>query len=288
MTEPEDKRNVHQRLAAAMHNCKYIQKEKKQGMSYMIVSHDDVTAKVRPALLEQGIVYYPVSLTRVQGGSQGDITAIDMAVRFVNIDKPDDYFDVQTCGYGKDSQDKGPGKAMSYAVKYALLKAMGLETGEDADLPDTQPNKPINPQVDYGKDNKTLQGTLVNEINSIQDRSILVSWYDERFPVAETLPAEMLALVSQQYENRMTFLTNGGKPEKKFKFVDVKQMDEFGQVAKTEISRCDTIAELTKWTEDNKHVTDALETKRKARMNEIVNERAAAIQAAARNTMEAG
>ena len=55
-----------------------------------------------------------------------------MTVRFVNIDEPQDFFDVQSFGYGVDGQDKGPGKAMSYAVKYALLKALGLETGEDA------------------------------------------------------------------------------------------------------------------------------------------------------------
>jgi hypothetical protein len=36
-------------------------------------------------------------------------------------------------GYGVDPQDKGPGKAISYGVKYALLKVLGLETGDDPD-----------------------------------------------------------------------------------------------------------------------------------------------------------
>jgi hypothetical protein len=57
-----------------------------------------------------------------------------MTVRFVNVEDPADHFDVETFGYGVDSQDKGPGKAMSYAVKYALLKALGLETGDDPDM----------------------------------------------------------------------------------------------------------------------------------------------------------
>jgi hypothetical protein len=52
-------------------------------------------------------------------------------VRFENIDNRDDYIDVATFGYGVDGQDKGPGKAMSYGVKYALLKVLGLETGDD-------------------------------------------------------------------------------------------------------------------------------------------------------------
>lgn len=87
-----------------------------------------MTAYVRPALLEVGVIYYPVSMQRSQDGNR---TQVDLAVRFVNIDKPEDYIDVPACGYGIDSQDKGPGKAISYAVKYALLKALGLETGDD-------------------------------------------------------------------------------------------------------------------------------------------------------------
>jgi hypothetical protein len=122
--------NIHQRLAAAMQKVTYIQKEKKQGMRYSIVSHDSVTSKVRPALLEAGIVYYPVHVNSRQTGNR---TECNMTVRFVNIDDPVDFIDVDSFGYGLDDQDKGPGKAMSYAVKYALLKTLGLETGDDPD-----------------------------------------------------------------------------------------------------------------------------------------------------------
>lgn len=126
-----DKRNIHQRLAAVMASVTYIQKEQKHGMKYTIVSHDKVTAKVRPALLKEGIVYYPVRCDHSHNGNRAEC---GMTIRFTNVDAPDDFFDVQTFGYGIDPQDKGPGKAMSYAVKYALLKALGLETGDDPDL----------------------------------------------------------------------------------------------------------------------------------------------------------
>lgn len=127
MTTPQ---NIHQRLAKVMSEVTYIQKERKEGMNYTIVSHDTVTAKVRPALLAAGIVYYPV---RCEHSHNGNRAECGMTIRFVNVDDPADFFDVQTFGYGVDPQDKGPGKAMSYAVKYALLKALGLETGDDAD-----------------------------------------------------------------------------------------------------------------------------------------------------------
>lgn len=123
-------KNIYQRLHAVMEKVDYIQKEKKAGMRYSIVSHDAVTAKVRPALVEEGVVYYPVTMARTQSGNR---TEMDITVRFVNIDDPTDYIDVVAAGYGVDDQDKGPGKAMSYAVKYCLLKALGMESGDDPD-----------------------------------------------------------------------------------------------------------------------------------------------------------
>ena len=125
-----DKLNLHQRIAAVMGEVDYIQKERKTGMNYTIVSHDAVTAKVRPVLLRHGVIYYPVRCEHAHSGNRAEC---EMTIRFANIDAPSDFIDVPTFGYGVDQQDKGPGKAMSYAVKYALLKALGLETGDDAD-----------------------------------------------------------------------------------------------------------------------------------------------------------
>ena len=142
MTAQSHKPNVYQRLASAMREVKYIQKDRKPGMQYTIVSHDVVTAKVRPALLDAGIAYHPVNCEHTQNGNR---TECSMIVRFVNVDSPDDFFDVPSFGYGIDSQDKGPGKAMSYAVKYALLKALGLETGDDPDHDSLEHNSNAQP-----------------------------------------------------------------------------------------------------------------------------------------------
>jgi hypothetical protein len=99
-------------------------------MNYSIVSHDKVTAAVRPILVKHGIVYYPAALNVAQDGNR---TQVQMSVKFCNVDNPDDFIHVESLGYGIDAQDKGPGKAISYAVKYALLKCLGLETGDDPD-----------------------------------------------------------------------------------------------------------------------------------------------------------
>ncbi len=135
--------NIAQRINAAMAEVDYIQKERKQGMQYTIVSHDAVTAKVRPILQAHGVVYYPRDLVVNQNGNR---TEAVFSVRFENIDDRADFIDVATFGYGVDGQDKGPGKAMSYGVKYALLKVLGLETGDDPDeVQDTRADhKPAN------------------------------------------------------------------------------------------------------------------------------------------------
>ena len=123
--------NLYQRLNKVQKSITYIQKEKKAGMRYSIVSHDAVTAKVRDPLVEAGVLYFPSNLRMEQIGNRTQCT---MLVKFVNIDQPDDFIEVATAGYGIDDQDKGPGKAISYAVKYALLKALGMESGDDPDL----------------------------------------------------------------------------------------------------------------------------------------------------------
>lgn len=142
-----DTRNIHQRLLDVMKEVDYIQKDRPIGSgtnSYMVVTHDAVTAKVRPVLVKHGVIYYPQNLVYVQNGNR---TELSLDIRFVNAANPADFVSVPTLGYGIDSQDKGPGKAVSYAVKMALLKALGLETGEDADDGSTEVHKPtLTPQ----------------------------------------------------------------------------------------------------------------------------------------------
>ena len=121
--------NIYQRLYGIMGDISYVKKEdKKVNNQYKFVSHDAVTKKAREAFLGWGVLCLPQDIVRVQNGNR---TEMDMNLMFVNIDKTDDLIKVPTSGYGIDPQDKGVGKAYSYAVKYGLLKALSLETGDD-------------------------------------------------------------------------------------------------------------------------------------------------------------
>lgn len=181
-------KNIHQRLAAVMAAVTYIQKERKAGMNYTIVSHDAVTAKVRPVMLQNGVVYYPIRCDHAHNGNRAECS---MTVRFANIDEPSDYIDVQTFGYGVDPQDKGPGKAMSYAVKYALLKALGLETGDDADHDDI-PHSPIDPAIPKFDARAAADRIIGNLRKQTTVEALTAAWKDEtdaRMDVKAAAPA---------------------------------------------------------------------------------------------------
>ena len=66
-------RNIAQRINAVMGEVDYVQKEKKQGMQYTIVSHDKVTGLVRPILHRHGVVYYPRDLVVGQNGNRSGV-----------------------------------------------------------------------------------------------------------------------------------------------------------------------------------------------------------------------
>jgi hypothetical protein len=129
MATKTEKKNIHQRMHAVMKDISYVQKEeKKVNNQYRFVSHDAVTAKLRAAMVEHGIVCLPSLIDYKQDGNR---TEASYLISFTNIDDPADTVEIKSFGYGIDPQDKGPGKACSYAVKYALLKAFCLETGDD-------------------------------------------------------------------------------------------------------------------------------------------------------------
>lgn len=128
--------NIAQRLHLAMTIVEYVQKVKpvqsgEKSLKYSIVTHDAVTAKVRAALVQCGIVAVPV---RNVLEIRGSMSICQITMRFINIDNMAEFIDVESVGNGIDPGDKGPGKATSYAVKYAYLKGLGLETGDDPDL----------------------------------------------------------------------------------------------------------------------------------------------------------
>lgn len=132
--------NVYQRINEVRKLCAYIKKDKKVagGRDYMAVTHDAVTAELRPQFIEQGIVVVP----RLINGSVVDTGTTTKSgipiiryeahyeIDFVNMDDPADRVTVPIAAHALDNGDKAPGKAASYATKYAMLKLFSIETGD--------------------------------------------------------------------------------------------------------------------------------------------------------------
>lgn len=133
--------NIYQRLNEVRKKVWYVQKDKTVstgGGSYKAATHDAVTALVRNHLIEQGVIIAPkltASSVVVVGETKGGTPIIRYEAKydvdFVNCDNPDDKITLPMEAHANDSGDKAPGKAVSYATKYAILKLFNIETGEN-------------------------------------------------------------------------------------------------------------------------------------------------------------
>ena len=143
--------NIHQRMAAITAELQTVAKnlnvETGKGKGYKAVSERDVIDAVKPLEAKHGVYSYPASRRVLESAAlesesewNGKVTKkttfferIETVYRFVNTDDPTDFIETTTFAEGIDSQDKGSGKAMTYADKYALMKAYKISTGDDPD-----------------------------------------------------------------------------------------------------------------------------------------------------------
>ena len=141
MSDEEKLPNIYQRINKIRKAVDYVKKDKKvaEGGGYMAVTHDAVTAIVRPHMTEHGVVCVPQLIessvtdtgTTTSKGTPFIRYSAKYQFEFVNADEPGDSFKVVIESHALDVGDKAPGKALSYAKKYAILKLLELETGDD-------------------------------------------------------------------------------------------------------------------------------------------------------------
>ena len=162
--------NIYQRINEVRKKIGYVQKDKSVSAgsagSYKAVTHDAVTGMVRNALIECGVVIVPSVLSSVFNQKEPEakqrLYEATYQIDFVNIEQPDDRVSMQVSAHALDNGDKAPGKAMSYATKYAMLKMFNIETGEDEEsryqTEDFDPNPHVAAILDC-KDLNSLQET---------------------------------------------------------------------------------------------------------------------------------
>ena len=126
-------KNIFQRISAVMQDVQYLAKDDQIEFGktkYRAISEEKVTTTIRKSLITHGIVIVPV---KQKHSKDGVLTTVDVTYRIQNIEDASDYIDAVSSGTGVDTQDKGVGKAMTYAYKYLLLRTFAIPTGEDPD-----------------------------------------------------------------------------------------------------------------------------------------------------------
>lgn len=125
--------NIYEKIAAIMQDVQYLAKDdhvKFGQTSYKALSEEKVTTIMRAELMKYKLVVFPIE----QNASRsGNISHVDVKYRMVNVENPEEYIEIASAGDGADTQDKGSGKAMTYAFKYMWLRTFALPTGEDPD-----------------------------------------------------------------------------------------------------------------------------------------------------------
>lgn len=125
--------NIYEKIAAIMQDVQYLAKDdhvKFGQTSYKALSEEKVTSIMRAELMKYKLVVFPIE----QNASRsGNISHVDVKYRMVNVENPEEYIEIASAGDGADTQDKGSGKAMTYAFKYMWLRTFALPTGEDPD-----------------------------------------------------------------------------------------------------------------------------------------------------------
>lgn len=128
-----------------MKDIQYLQKDDEVGFGsskYRAMSEEKVTATVRESLIKNGLVIIPIEqthsrtdtlVTNDKGKEQVQrLSTVDVRYKIVDVETGES-IEAVSSGTGVDTQDKGVGKAMTYAYKYLLLRTFAIPTGEDPD-----------------------------------------------------------------------------------------------------------------------------------------------------------
>ena len=132
--------SIYKKLNEVHKKVKFVRKDGKLGFGsnqFSIVTHDAVLTAVREHLVDAGIVIIPSQVEKgvsVVGQTKSGTAKIRFEalydVKFIDVDD-DSSVTIRTEAHAEDNSDKAANKAITYAVKNAMLKALMLETGDE-------------------------------------------------------------------------------------------------------------------------------------------------------------
>lgn len=196
--------------------------------TYKAVSERDIIDAVKPIEAELGIYSFPYAREIVESDMleaireyKGQTTKtvskylrLKITYRFVNVENPDEFIDMVTFADGIDTGDKATGKAMTYADKYALMKAYKISTGDDPDQYASEPNgyQKAEKKATYRQIEDFKIGYNENEQRKIYDyygvdeakdlpQSIIKQYLNDRKDVIEQKKKEQNAEIDPRFQD---------------------------------------------------------------------------------------
>ncbi len=157
--------NLRQKLAEVRRRIGYIQKRgHNERSNYSYVTAADIAGSVGDILAELGVVVIPrledISYESAAGRGEGTRMArVVMAYTFADVDSGEEII-AKVAGQGLDPGDKAPYKAMTGALKYALLQSFLLATGDDPEDDRLDRITAANPE-------RLISGDQVRELQSL-------------------------------------------------------------------------------------------------------------------------
>lgn len=127
-----EKVKLYQKILNVMEAIDYLQKDDDIAFGntkYKAISEEKVTRTVREQLIKNKLIILPIEQDHKK---DGNLSTVDVKYKIVDVETGESEVLVSS-GTGADSQDKGVGKAMTYAYKYLFLRTFAIPTGEDPD-----------------------------------------------------------------------------------------------------------------------------------------------------------
>lgn len=191
--------NIYQRMQKITAEIATVAKNLDVGYGssrYKAVGEADILRAVKPIEEKHGVYSYPYDREIIESGTMERDTKSGKSVqlylrvkttyRFLCTDDPLSYIDIVSYGDGVDTQDKAPGKAMTYSDKYALMKAYKIQTGDDPDQYASEPQSRVTSQIN-------LRGMMEEYVKSNYDAenlAKLLAYY--KVPTVEALNNDQL------------------------------------------------------------------------------------------------
>lgn len=145
-----DTGNIHERLVRVAQSVGAVAKGRQvdaSGVKYAFRGIDDLQQATQPAFVEHGVTCLPRVLSSERHFSEGtnkygnviSWTHVFLTVEYVFSEPGGTTASAIVCGEGLDSSDKATAKALSMALKYALIQALDIPTADAEDGDATRP-----------------------------------------------------------------------------------------------------------------------------------------------------